>query len=171
MAAGDFLWTDQAVTYLRELFDAGSTASQIATALNERFGSNLTRNAIIGKWKRLGLSNTRVTTPARKVKEAAQEDRSQAKKARRKKPLPAAVESAATAIPVSTRVSLLELRLTHCRFPYGDPRDDDFGFCGAAVPIGSTYCAGHYALCYQPVSDRARWDRRLGIAAASNPQK
>lgn len=36
-----------------------------------------------------------------------------------------------------------------CRFPIGDPRTENFRFCGAAAVIkGSSYCPQHHALCY-----------------------
>ena len=45
-------WTDERVEKLKELWGEGMSASQIAKALG-----GVTRNAVIGKVHRLGLSN------------------------------------------------------------------------------------------------------------------
>ena len=37
----------------------------------------------------------------------------------------------------------------HCVYPIGDPGDDGFHFCGAAIRDGSPYCADHHRICYQ----------------------
>ncbi len=33
-----------------------------------------------------------------------------------------------------------------CRWPYGDPRDDNFHFCCAKTPEGAIYCEEHRLL-------------------------
>lgn len=35
-----------------------------------------------------------------------------------------------------------------CRWPIGDPKDDNFHFCGRKVKIGQTYCEEHAAIAY-----------------------
>lgn len=35
-----------------------------------------------------------------------------------------------------------------CRWPLGDPKDDNFHFCGRKVKVGQTYCDEHSALAY-----------------------
>ena len=35
-----------------------------------------------------------------------------------------------------------------CRWPLGDPKDDNFHFCGRKVKVGQTYCDEHAALAY-----------------------
>ena len=35
-----------------------------------------------------------------------------------------------------------------CRWPLGDPKDENFHFCGRKVRIGQTYCEEHSALAY-----------------------
>lgn len=46
------IWTEDRITDLRRLWDEGYSCSQIASVMN----CGLTRNAIIGKVRRLGLS-------------------------------------------------------------------------------------------------------------------
>ncbi|MBP5399158.1 MAG: hypothetical protein J6Y53_01915 [Alphaproteobacteria bacterium] len=43
---------------------------------------------------------------------------------------------------------LIDLDNHTCRWPLGDPKDDNFRFCGRKVRIGQTYCEEHSALAY-----------------------
>ena len=45
-------------------------------------------------------------------------------------------------------VSLTELDNHTCRWPIGDPKDDNFHFCGRKVRIGQTYCDEHSQIAY-----------------------
>ncbi len=58
-------WTDERVELLKNMWGEGRSASQIAKELG-----GVTRNAVIGKVHRLGLSNR--ATPAKATKEKAQ---------------------------------------------------------------------------------------------------
>ena len=59
---GKTTWTDERVETLKSLWGAGKTAAEIAKEL----GEGLTRNAVIGKAHRLGLSG-RITPVTKKV--------------------------------------------------------------------------------------------------------
>jgi GcrA cell cycle regulator len=43
---------------------------------------------------------------------------------------------------------LADLSSQTCRWPHGDPKYDDFHFCGALVVPGKPYCAEHCAAAY-----------------------
>src|SRR5690606_27423994 len=58
-------WTDDRVEQLKTMWTEGQSASQIAKALG-----GVTRNAVIGKVHRLGLSNRAAAKPAAPVEEA-----------------------------------------------------------------------------------------------------
>ena len=45
-------------------------------------------------------------------------------------------------------VTLMELTTRTCRWPVGDPRHDDFRFCGDYAEPGRVYCCPHHALAY-----------------------
>lgn len=45
-------------------------------------------------------------------------------------------------------VSLTELDNHTCRWPIGDPKDENFHFCGRKVRIGQTYCDEHSLIAY-----------------------
>lgn len=46
-------------------------------------------------------------------------------------------------VPPGKRVSLFNLQHNGCRWPCGDPRDADFGYCGRQADGGKGYCKQH----------------------------
>ena len=90
-------WTDDRVEILKKMWGEGHSASQIAKELG-----GVTRNAVIGKVHRLGLSNrTTAGAAATKAEPKAKAAPKAAPKAK-----PAAVEPEAEAEPVSTKPDL-----------------------------------------------------------------
>jgi GcrA cell cycle regulator len=174
-------WTDERVELLKKLWADGLSASQIAAEIG-----NVTRNAVIGKVHRLGLSGrAKSTKPATSAPAQAR-----SRKATRapSAPTPIAPEASSNvviapiiqrqpmieieatlpaeddmAIPISERVTIMELRESMCRWSMGDPTKSDFRFCGARCTPGIPYCTHHARIAYQPVADRKR-DRRLARA-------
>ena len=47
------------------------------------------------------------------------------------------------------RIGLAEIGEAQCRWPIGDPLDEDFAFCGLQVARGRAYCAGHCRMGYR----------------------
>tara|TARA_B100000678_G_scaffold291630_1_gene310060 strand:- start:2738 stop:3265 length:528 start_codon:yes stop_codon:yes gene_type:complete len=172
-------WTDERVEQLKKLWTEGHSASQIATQLG-----GVTRNAVIGKVHRLGLSGR--ATPSRPVKRPP--------RLARPKPAPQRVvhkapeeQTAApqqpSSLPAVARApeplepaklangdfaSVLNIRETMCKWPIGDPMDKDFAFCGRAAS-GGPYCAEHAKVAFQPKKQRTRredqpqtWRRAAG---------
>lgn len=123
-------WTDERVELLKEMWTAGYSARQIA----EKLGGT-TRNAVIGKANRLGLSKPTKSAITRKQKREAQR--------------PPVVE-----IP-GPGATLLNLTSTTCRWPQGHPGEPGFAFCGARTAPGQPYCPYHASIAYQsPNKDR-----------------
>lgn len=161
-------WTDDRVELLSKLWGEGLSASQIAAAL----GGGVTRNAVIGKVHRLGLSGrakagqpagTRPAKPRAAAVSASPAEASMVSDAADPQPeaTPATLpdrrwRSEEVAIPESTRVTILELRESMCRWPIGDPTSPDFGFCGTRAVTGLPYCAEHCRVAYQPATERKR---------------
>jgi GcrA cell cycle regulator len=138
---------------LKKLWADGLSASQIAAEL----GGGITRNAVIGKVHRLGLSGRvkasppkqrRVPTPRRK--------RSEIIYSRFAGPVCEAdpVEIKDEDIPLEQRKKLLELTNETCRWPVGDPSNPEFYFCGATPFFDHPYCAAHCEIAYQPPASR-----------------
>lgn len=164
-------WTDERVELLRKLWSDGLSASQVAAEL----GPGITRNAVIGKIHRLGLAERAKTaaTPRPRAAKAARPQtasisapRSGGHAVHGNVALAFATQAVVVArvapeeevvIPMSERVTLMELRESMCRWPMGDPTTPEFRFCGANSPIGSgPYCAHHARVAYQPAQDRRR---------------
>jgi GcrA cell cycle regulator len=58
-------------------------------------------------------------------------------------------------VPMSLRVTIIDLKEAMCRWPLGDPTSAEFRYCGSPAASGP-YCAHHGKLAYQPVQDRRR---------------
>lgn len=156
-------WTDERVEQLKKLWETGLSASQIAAELG-----HCTRNAVIGKIGRLGLSG-RVsgTKPGTVRKPRVPCDR---KVIVRRAPSRVSVALAqavameaepaplasAEIIPFAQRCSLIDLTDENCHWPVGEPHEADFHFCGGKSLDGVPYCGPHMRLAYQPSSERAR---------------
>lgn len=162
-------WTDERVELLRKLWSDGLSASQVAAEL----GPGITRNAVIGKIHRLGLAERAKTATAARPRAAKAPRQAAAQQTRAASPvvhgnvaLAFAPQTLVVAraqpeeevvIPMSERVTLMELRESMCRWPMGDPTSPEFRFCGARSPIGGgPYCAHHAQVAYQPAQDRRR---------------
>lgn len=85
-------WTDERVETLKKMWGEGQSASQIAKELG-----GVTRNAVIGKVHRLGLSNRSGGSPA---KPAAKEKPAASRAAAKPKAAPKAEPEAANPVPV-----------------------------------------------------------------------
>lgn len=165
-------WPDERVEVLKQLWTDGLSASQIAA----RLGDGITRNAVIGKVHRLGLSGrgspTRVARPrTRRPRQpsAPRQVQSGGNAALKSKPATAAKpQPAVKREPIPEPIRLVELRdgerigilsLTDktCRWPHGDPGTPEFSFCGHQPQSGTPYCEYHASVAYQPAGgDRRR---------------
>ena len=156
-------WNDEKVELLKKLWSEGLSASQIAG----RLGS-VTRNAVIGKVHRLGLSGRATTT---RVKTMRQRPRTptvkRLAKPRFATPGNSVVRSLFQAdaepyvppaeelvIPVGERKTIQTLLENHCRWPIGDPQEADFHFCGKSKVTGLPYCEFHARRAFQPPQAR-----------------
>jgi GcrA cell cycle regulator len=158
-------WTDERVELLKKLWADGLSASQIAAELG-----GITRNAVIGKVHRLGLSG-RAKSPSstaprpRKARAPSHMLRVPRHSMRGNTALAYDLEVEAepelieNIIPLGQRRTILELTEETCRWPIGDPGSADFFFCGGGTVTGLPYCSYHSRVAYQPVTDRRR-DRR-----------
>ncbi len=164
-------WTDETVEQLKQHWMDGKSASQIAGLL----GNGVTRNAVIGKVHRLGLAG-RAKTPSsvasrpRRMPPAAH----RVAASRLASPAPRMMRGAtalalapqalseleqpefeSVVVPMSLRVSIIELKKSMCRWPLGDPATSEFRYCGSPTASGP-YCAYHGGLAYQPAQERRR---------------
>jgi|GEM_PF-946957 len=157
-------WPPERCDALREYFVKGMSYSEIAKAINARFGTSYTRNAVLGRAKRMGLvAPERIKSPSivppllagQRPARRRESGSSLLSPIRPAKSVPASALALAHAEPVKLRcvgirprlISLVELEPGDCRYPYGgDKEGEEIAFCGHARQPGSSYCAPHFGL-------------------------
>lgn len=181
-------WNDERLEQAKSMWAQGVSATNIAREI----GGALSRCAVLGKLRRLGLMRKN-TMPAelvseqrsKKSREAAfQRWRGNGRSIVRPR-LPATPrvpivhgnlalaqdaptgmpepQPCADVVPLGQRCTLMELSDARCRWPIGDPCAADFFFCGGK-PVGELpYCAYHARIAYQPLADRRRDPRPARI--------
>ena len=151
-------WTDERVELLKKLWQEGLSASQIAKQLG-----GVTRNAVIGKVHRLGLSGRAAPSkPQRTVFKAPRPARpvTSAPAAPRRIAEPLAAAPALAPRPVVDEApgtaTVLTLGPNMCKWPIGDPSTDAFTFCGRRTDGTGPYCREHALIAYQPVQTKKK---------------
>ena len=185
-------WTDERVARLSKLWAEGLSASQIAADLG-----GVSRNAVIGKVHRLGLSGRAKPggnaggrpkrTAARPTASASAQPSAQAAaraayqptmsrpaasaqaSAMNAQPVPAPRVEANDStvlearpqdddvvVPLSRKITLLELTDNTCKWPTGDPQRPGFSFCGHQTKEEAPYCEYHAKVAFQPREERRR---------------
>jgi GcrA cell cycle regulator len=145
-----YAWTDERVALLQQYVLDGLAASDAAQRMPINEGETLTRNSMIGKAKRLGIRFGSKDLSASILWEKPKMPKSPKLPVAKILCKPAS-EKRKPAPSGFLHVSLMELAHTGCRFPLGDPHDDNFSYCGRRWQ-GETgpYCAFHRAIAYQP---------------------
>jgi GcrA cell cycle regulator len=147
-------WNPERVEQLRNFVVAGLTCSQIAAEIG------VSRNAVIGKIHRLGLSPRRpAAVPARLCPPRARPPRlpsqRQLLRLQAKTFLTDPTATPTALVDSAQRCSLLELTQGKCRWPISNPGASDFAFCGNDVIAGFSYCAGHARMAYRAPARRS----------------
>ncbi len=154
-------WTDERVEMLKRLWAEGLSASQVAAELG-----GVTRNAVIGKVHRLSLSGRAKPAGGPRL------HRPRAPRAPRA-PRPSMIGNTAlklfrapqprqmpviedVVVPIPLKATILTLSETTCRWPIGDPTEEDFCFCGHTPRETGPYCEYHSRVSYQPHMERRR---------------
>lgn len=135
-------WTEERVELLRKLWGEGKTAAEIARELG-----GVTRNAVIGKAHRMKLSNrvSPIQQNKKTARKSSNDDKPARPAARRSKTPEEAFQPAS-----GDGIKMAELRERSCRWPIGDPKSEDFRFCGCKSAHGLPYCETHARIAYQP---------------------
>lgn len=134
-------WTTERVAQLKSGVNAGLSCAQIANEIG------VSRNAVIGKINRLGLSRGRNPTAPRSRDGVSIR---RPKVLTQRLVLKALFASAPIADVVSSEpCSLLNLTPRKCRWPISGAGTVDFTFCGNTTVDGMSYCAGHARIAYR----------------------
>ena len=151
-----FIWAPEHSDALRDCLSRGMSYGQSASAINSRFGTEFTRNAAIGRAKRLGLKtvSVRKVLPSRRRlgrwgDPASNPPQKVARPAAPVAPAPEPVK------PVKLRcvgikprlLAFADLEPGDCRYPYGGEKEGEaYAFCGHPRIPRSSYCRPHHAL-------------------------
>jgi GcrA cell cycle regulator len=157
-------WTDERVELLKKLWQDGLSASQIAAELG-----GVTRNAVIGKVHRLGLSGRGQPTSSIK-----RQRRTHSTGMRRVRQMITVGNLALkpdqlpdvdmrprrnVVVPIALKLSIFQLTEKTCKWPIGDPGHDEFHFCGHDSLENLPYCEYHAGVAYQAPEPRRRLRR------------
>lgn len=150
-------WNDDRVEQLKKLWSEGLSASQIASKMG-----GVTRNAVIGKVHRLGLSGR--AAPAKPQRGRSYHDEIETIETIKREPalmkpiIPEPEIIAPFVLDTGDTATVATLKGNMCKWPIGDPARDDFHFCGQGTPSGKSYCAYHAQLAFQPAQKRDHRD-------------
>lgn len=122
------VWTDERIELLKTLWGEGLTTGEIGKRLG------VSKNAVVGKAHRLGLKGR--PSPIKRTRKAAKPDKPEK--------------------PAEPAKAVMELQGPTCRWPFGDPREPGFHFCGKPALTGKPYCAEHAAVAYVNSSSKAK---------------
>ena len=141
-------WTDEREAKLKELWEKGHTASQIAEILG-----GTTRNAVIGKAHRLKLAGR--VAPKKPEKNKKQvivgQNRSETNVSRKSRFKSLLLDK--NFEPENPK-KVEELGDNNCRWPIGHPDQEGFYFCGRSPIEGFSYCKLHVLYAFQPKNQK-----------------
>ena len=179
-------WTEDRVATLTKLWADGLSASQIAKQLG-----GVTRNAVIGKVHRLGLSGRAKPSRPKPAKTQSSPRRTAKRKAAKSAPRTTSSKASAAApktapaqLPVSLEppleakplkdgsyATILTLTDHMCKWPIGDPGSDEFRFCGRKTDPDEPYCKAHSMVAYQPSRRRNSAGKMISVGPAPTSRK
>jgi GcrA cell cycle regulator len=125
-------WTEDRLAKLRELWDKKLSITKIGEELG------VSRNAVAGKAHRLGLEK-RQSPIKPSIKPKTQKNEWD--------------ETLRGPMPLRLVLRSLEWSRNKCLWPYGDPKNLDFKFCGEPVLSGKPYCLKHCEIAYNNSKD------------------
>ncbi len=168
-------WTDEMIETLKELWDQGVSTGEIGKRLGVTKNSvvgKVHRLKLVGRPSPIKRADSTKVEPKAKKEETKKEKPKAQKIEVLEKPKkveklePAKTKQIehfeeevkivrvkeAPQIAPSTRkdggYSLTELGISSCRWPIGDPKDENFHFCGKKTRSGQTYCDEHSQIAY-----------------------
>lgn len=158
-------WPQEATDLAVKLWGEGKSAREISCALGKRWS----RNAVIGKLHRMGLTNIgRGSAAWGNVEKIAKKRQQQRKRAvvfipnkvitpTKRETLRAELALIACMPPIEPGATVTSLPDARCRYMNGDPQVDAT-VCGRAT-TGGAWCASHRKLVYQKAEPKARATR------------
>jgi GcrA cell cycle regulator len=165
-------WTSEHSEALRQYLARGMSYSEISAAINSQFQTNYSRNAALGRAKRMGLSNpARPKDPPFRWPRRPYLSKGSSPHQSRERHAPEPARSIAASERAEARklrcvaivprhLSLVDLETGDCRYPYGGDVDGEpITFCAHPRREGSSYCTPHFHLTLGP---GAKLERQAG---------
>jgi GcrA cell cycle regulator len=163
-----FIWAPEHSDALRDCLSRGMSYGQAAKVINARFGTGFTRNAAVGRAKRLGLKAASVRKVASRPRRPARWGESTPKTPQKMIRPAASAEPGPAPEPVKAvklrcvgitprLLAFADLEPDDCRYPYGGEKEGEaYAFCGHPRIPHSSYCRPHHTLTHGrgTVSDR-----------------
>jgi len=138
-------WDDKLIARFKALHRGGKRSfKQIADMLSQEFGLKLTKNACIGKGRRLGLEQRPRSTP-----KPEPEPKKRASSTPELVPRPVVATAWRVDTPILTgciRITIYQLRQGVCHFPFGDR--PPYAYCGNTTARGMPWCPHHQTVVY-----------------------
>lgn len=163
---GASVWDKEGIVdELKKLVGERLSSSRIAAALAFKYNVNITRNAVISKVWRIGMSGSlsNPRSPSQRKKPVVR--RAPPPRPAPVNPLRRALEMAPEpmpetepelVIPIGERKTLLELEKFDCKWPIGHVGEPDFHFCARKQVVGTPYCDFHLRRAYSVPVVRSR---------------
>lgn len=158
------IWDDELIKKLKGLREQKLSAGEIAKEMG------ITRNAVIGKLARLGLmknGTVKVAIPKETIAVAKQPRAPNRTIVFDPPPPPVVAPRPLPVTPITpTAIHILDLQDHHCRAVLDGRAADGLSlYCGAPKAGGSSYCATHLGLYYQPkeTSDGKAGNRQQSV--------
>jgi GcrA cell cycle regulator len=154
-------WAPEHSDALREFIAKGLSFSEAAQAINSRFNTSYSRNAALGRARRLGLGPEDRRQPSMPAKPADLQDIAEPRAHDVRTPAlvwPVPLFKGTKLVKLRSvaieprHLSLIELENGDCRYPYGgDEEGEAITFCGHPRRPGSAYCTPHFHLSRNPL--------------------
>ena len=157
-------WDNENIDLLQKLVAEKLSALEIANAMSRKTLFTYTRNAIIGKVRRLGLAllggdnkpNPVIRTPPKRKYNPVT--------ALKLKPPPSKSPTIEDVVANPKRLSILEMQRGQCYWPTSlafDQPSKDIRFCGHKTEDGeATWCPAHQKIGYTAPHQRSGWGYR-----------
>ena len=154
-------WAPEHSDALRGHLAKGMSFSEIVKAINLRFGTTYSRNAALGRARRMGLTGEERPTSPLGGKPPSLPRIGESRSTELRMPAfhwPAPVFERVKAkklrcVEIEPRhLSLIDLEHGDCRYPYGgDEEGEAITFCGRPRRTGTSYCTPHFHLSRNPI--------------------
>ena len=135
-------WTPAMMATLKALHRKGGSFEEMAIEMSAIFKTEISRNALIGKARRMEL-------PMRSTEGPRKPPLTPPKPASRPVPVAAPIPPPPEPIAAEPGLSIYQLAGDTCRWPLGKVSDrPPYRYCGETTPFEEVYCTKHRAIGY-----------------------